>query len=469
MRTINPTLRFAAIFLLLAHAPFVAADNNGAYDDLGPGLFAVFELEFTGEEGEDAVGELVCELFFDQTPMTVANFAGLAEGSRRWIDPATGEVRADAPFYDGVIFHRVVEGFVIQSGDPLGTGGGGPGYNFPDEIRSELRHSEAGILSMANAGRNTNGSQFFITLDATPHLDGDHTVFGRVVRGMEVVEAIGATQTGSDLENGDDSPDIPPDRPVDDIVIQSVSIVRNGPDAEAFDPGIFDFAEAMGLRTEISRTGSLFSLHFEQEQFNDYPVFASLDLETWVNLQGFLPRILPIEETADSVDIPQNITSGLPKVFFRVARVWYPSTAFTLLNSRTFEFKLENFNPPQITRVTLPEDPITNTAVFDGTYVDNPGTSYELTGRVEAEITGDPERNPPENRPYLNRMVLLFDSNSPLPTPWVLFLDYVDESSGTFTGTALTDHPRQLHGTFTVAHDPPPPDEEEEDEDDNGD
>ncbi len=462
MRTIHPTLRFAAIFLLLAHAPFAAAGNNGPYDDLGPGLFAVFEIEFTGEEGEDATGEFVCELFFEETPMTVANFVGLAEGTGRWIDPATGEVRADAPLYDGVIFHRVVEEFVIQAGDPLGTGGGGPGYNFPDEIRPELRHSEAGILSMANAGRNTNGSQFFITLDATPHLDGDHTVFGRVVRDMTVVEKIGATQTGSDLENGDDSPDIPPDRPVDDIVIQTVSIVRNGAEAEAFDAGIFDFAEVLGLRTEISRTGSQFTLHFEQERFNDYPVFASRDLESWENLG----RILPIEETSENVDIPQQVTFNVPKQFFRVARVRYPSTAFTVLNSRTFEFRLENFDPAQTTIVTFPEESFEDASFFSGTYVDNPGEPSELSGQVFGDITGELINDPINNRPYLNVIVLVFDPQTFFPTDWFLLLDYTDESSGTFTGTAFTNPPRELHGTFTVTHTPPPPEEEEEDDED---
>ena len=147
---------------------------------------------------ETTLGNFTIELFEGQTPNTVGNFVKLAEKN----------------FYDGVIFHRVIDGFMIQGGDPTGTGRGGPGYQFADEIHPQLKHSEAGILSMANAGPNTNGSQFFITLVATPHLDGRHTVFGKVVEGMDVVKKIGKTPTARG------------DRPITDVVMKSVRIER---------------------------------------------------------------------------------------------------------------------------------------------------------------------------------------------------------------------------------------------------
>ena len=168
-------------------------------------------------------GDITVELFADRAPRTVENFLGLATGSDddaepapgsgAWEDPETGETRTD-PLYSGVLFHRVIEGFMLQGGDPTGTGRGGPGYTFDDEFHPELRHDGPGVLSMANAGPNTNGSQFFITLDATPHLDDRHSVFGEVTDGMDVVEEIGSVETDRN------------DRPVDDVVLESVSIVE---------------------------------------------------------------------------------------------------------------------------------------------------------------------------------------------------------------------------------------------------
>ncbi|MBS1819986.1 MAG: peptidylprolyl isomerase [Acidobacteria bacterium] len=159
-------------------------------------------------------GSFTIRLFDQEVPNTVANFVGLAEGTREFVDPKTRE-KTTRKFYDGLIFHRVIAGFMIQGGDPLGNGTGGPGYRFADEFHPTLRHDKPGILSMANAGPNTNGSQFFITLEATPWLDNRHSVFGEVVEGMDVVKKIGSTQTGAQ------------DRPVKPITIESVTIDRS--------------------------------------------------------------------------------------------------------------------------------------------------------------------------------------------------------------------------------------------------
>jgi peptidyl-prolyl cis-trans isomerase A (cyclophilin A) len=169
-----------------------------------PGTYAVFET---------TEGSFTVRLFEKEVPKTVANFVGLAEGTKEWRDPSSGEKKT-APYYDGIIFHRVISGFMIQGGDRLGTGTGGPGYNFGDEFHPSLRHSRPGILSMANAGPNTNGSQFFITLGPTPHLDNRHSVFGEVVEGLDVVKKIGAVPTGKQ------------DRPVKPVVMSHITIKR---------------------------------------------------------------------------------------------------------------------------------------------------------------------------------------------------------------------------------------------------
>lgn len=160
-----------------------------------------------------SMGDIVIQLFEDKAPKTVANFVELATGAKEWTDPKTRE-KVKRPLYNGTIFHRVIPGFMIQGGDPLGTGTGGPGYRFEDEFNPELKHGKPGIVSMANAGPNTNGSQFFITQKATPWLDGRHSVFGEVVKGQDVVDAV--ANAPRDMR----------DRPSKEIVLQQVVITR---------------------------------------------------------------------------------------------------------------------------------------------------------------------------------------------------------------------------------------------------
>ena len=158
-------------------------------------------------------GTVTVRLFPDHAPKTVRNFVELAEGGREWTNPVTRAKTKDK-LYDGTIFHRVITGFMIQGGDPLGTGTGGPGYKFADEIHPDLRFDKPYLLAMANAGPGTNGSQFFITTVPTPWLNGKHTIFGEVISGADVVEDISRVQT------------VPGDRPVKDVVLQSVTFQR---------------------------------------------------------------------------------------------------------------------------------------------------------------------------------------------------------------------------------------------------
>ncbi len=162
---------------------------------------------------QTALGSITLRLFPDQAPKTVRNFVELAEGTREWTDPRTRSKSRDK-LYDGTIFHRVIPGFMIQGGDPLGTGTGGPGYKFADEIHADLKFDKPYLLAMANAGPGTNGSQFFITVAPTPWLNGKHTIFGEVTSGTDVVDAISKVQT------------VPGDRPMKDVVLEAVQIRR---------------------------------------------------------------------------------------------------------------------------------------------------------------------------------------------------------------------------------------------------
>jgi peptidylprolyl isomerase len=198
------TLSLASLGMLCMVGMVGAAETKRA-----DGLYAEFDT---------SKGKIVCQLEFEKTPLTVANFVGLAEGTKHYSTDGGAPKEQKKPFYDGLKFHRVIPNFMIQGGDPQGTGRGGPGYRFKDECRPDLKHGGPGILSMANAGPGSNGSQFFITHVATPWLDGKHTVFGNVVEGQDVVNKI---------EGGD--------------TMKTIKIVRVGEKAKAFKGDQADF------------------------------------------------------------------------------------------------------------------------------------------------------------------------------------------------------------------------------------
>ncbi len=207
--------------------------NSQSYGKLEDGLYAKIETN---------KGDILLVLEFEKTPLTVANFVSLAEGDNEMVsDDLKGK-----PFYDGLKFHRVIKDFMIQTGDPKGDGSGGPGYKFPDEI-TELKHDKGGILSMANAGAgtNTNGSQFFITHKATPHLDGKHTVFGHVIEGMDVVNQI---------EQGDE--------------MKSIKIIRVGRDAKKFKaPKVFKNALEDAIKEQKEKAEAIAKMKAEKAAY----------------------------------------------------------------------------------------------------------------------------------------------------------------------------------------------------------
>lgn len=225
-------------------------DNNSNLD-LDEGLYA--ELNTT-------MGKMLIELTYEKTPVTVANFVALAEGNH----PKVTNSKEGVKFYDGTIFHRVIDKFMIQGGDPEGNGRGGPGYKFLDEIDLSLRHDRPGVLSMANSGPGTNGSQFFITEVPTPHLDGKHTVFGYVVKGIDVQDAISNVETAI------------ADRPVNDVIINEIKIIRIGSKAKSFnavktwnemEPKLFILQEEK-KRAAIAKMDSL--ARIEKEKNRNY-------------------------------------------------------------------------------------------------------------------------------------------------------------------------------------------------------
>ncbi len=165
---------------------------------------------------QTSMGNIVVRLLPDEAPKTVANFVGLAKGTKEWTDPRTGKP-TKAKLYDGTIFHRVIAGFMIQGGDPLGTGYGGPGYEFENESLTGRRFDKVGLMAMANHGRDTNGSQFFITVSTPKSLNGGYTIFGEVVEGYDVVLKISQVATG------------PRDRPLQDVVLKKVTISDSKP------------------------------------------------------------------------------------------------------------------------------------------------------------------------------------------------------------------------------------------------
>jgi peptidylprolyl isomerase len=222
---------------------------SSPYPELDEGLYAEFQT---------SKGNFVTELYYEDVPMTVGNFVALAEGEH----PLTEKRYQNQKLYDSLIFHRVIKDFMIQGGDPRGTGYGGPGFTFPDEINDKLSHESKGTLSMANMGPNTNGSQFFITLKPTKFLDGDHSVFGRVVINQTVVDSIGNVETNA------------AERPVDKVYINSVNILRKGQAAENFD-AVEAFTKAYDAHQAQMKTDSIQRERFIEEISEGYQVTES--------------------------------------------------------------------------------------------------------------------------------------------------------------------------------------------------
>jgi cyclophilin family peptidyl-prolyl cis-trans isomerase len=284
------------------------------------GLFAVFQMSHGGV----SAGSFTCQLHYDKAPIAVANFISLVEGTRGWIDNPRGRI-SNTPYYNGLKFHRIIQNFMIQGGDPNGTGSGGPGYRFVDEFHPNLRHDHPGVLSMANSGKNTNGSQFFVTVTETPHLNDVHTIFGEVVEGYEsCVLPLSNVPTGAN------------DVPTQDVLITSVTIERLGASAQAFNP----LNPALGLpvcsmhQTTLgcTPTGTM-TMRWPEPAHCSYTLFDSPDLANWSGqsisyYSGFSPAV---QQSLDVTEIP---APGAPRHFFNLAKATYFLLPPTFQNRR---------------------------------------------------------------------------------------------------------------------------------------
>lgn len=370
--------------------------------ELSDGLYAEFQT---------SLGTFTCQLEMDRAPRTVANFVGLATGERAWL-AADGRIR-NTPFYDGLLFHRVVAGFVIQSGSPNGEGKDGPGYAVSDELNTGLTHDAAGVLSMANSGPNSNGSQFFITATATPALNNVHSVFGRVIEGLGVVTAINQVSTDTN------------ERPLTPVILHHVIIHRLGAAAQAFDVTAHDLPVVTGLRAGLRAAGAgIFNVEFPREPYSAYRLYDSLDLHTWTG------HDLGIETAAARPDGIRLDINGQAKGFLSLARVKYAAStrAPPVVTGRTLSLIFDGDTKPLV-------------IVFDASgggtyqYYENVGTVKEYTWVQD---------------PYRGLLWPIYFSALP---PMTLRLDFADDSGGTLSGKYYTGPSSSfdISGTFSIS------------------
>ncbi|MCG2460753.1 peptidylprolyl isomerase [Flavobacteriaceae bacterium F89] len=259
--------------LLIAITVVLASCKSSQHADLGDGLFADIQT---------SKGDIVVKLEDQKTPITVANFVSLAEGK----SPFVSDSLKGKKYFDGLIFHRVIKDFMIQGGDPTGTGSGNPGYKFKNEIVDSLNFGKPGVLAMANAGANTNGSQFFITHKPTPFLNGRYTAFGHVVEGMNVVDSIANVKTSQDPTTKD--------RPVVDVVMNKVEIIRNGKEAKKYDAVkvMTDyFAEETAKEKEQEKQKAEFVAELEKQKAEAETLPSGLKVYTLKKGEGEKPKI----------------------------------------------------------------------------------------------------------------------------------------------------------------------------------
>jgi peptidyl-prolyl cis-trans isomerase A (cyclophilin A) len=362
-------------------------------------------------EFNTSMGSYTCRLDYVLAPKTCANFIGLATGQRPWLDLPSGTVKTN-PFYDGTTFHRVIAGFMNQGGSRNGLGTDSPGYQFEDEFTPLLRHDGFGVLSMANSGPDSNGSQHFITVSPQPSLDDVHSVFGRLQGGSNVVYAINNVVTSNE-------------KPETNVVLNSVVIRRVGGDAEAFGLHTNGLPLVTNLALQIRRTDTNISLSLTHQVDCNFRLYRSQNLSGWTALNFGYQTI--------SSQMATVMTSGaLPREFYRAVQVQYPQSLHVPRNvlGKTLTLTIGAGNV-----ITLNFD-----LVGGGTYTGSIGDSGNLLPYSWVQD------------PYRGRIVYLVYSG--MTAPMALHFDFDTSTSGTVKGKAypyfpLLINPLPIAGTFT--------------------
>jgi len=365
------------------------------------GIFA----DFTTSQGN-----FTCFLDYTNAPKAVANFVGLATGEKAWLDLPSGRVRTNA-FYDGLLFHRVIAGFMIQGGSPNGQGTDGPGYAFPDEFTSKLRFNSPGVLAMANSGPKSNGAQFFITVAPTTWLNDVHTIFGWLVSGTNVVTTI--SQVAVDANN----------KPLTDVVIQHVAIRRVGTAAQNFNINAQSLPVVTNLALKIGKSGNQVSLGFTNRLYADNRLYSTTNLNEWT------AELLGIQVDGAGTNTVFR-TNDVPKQFYSLAQIQYTSSTFApkTVYGRTLVLTFDG--GAGVVTVTFD-------ASGGGTYTYPPSPAGTVTSYVWSQ------------EPYRGRLWPIYFSAL---VPMTLRLDFTSSTAGIFSGTAYTSPvTSSVSGTFTIS------------------
>ena len=393
-------VHFCRVLLGLSLAVWSLVLSPSASAQYTNGIYAEFNT---------SMGSYTCRLEYALAPKAVANFIGLATGQRAWLDLPSGVVKTN-PFYSGTTFHRVMPGFMNQGGSPNGLGTDGPGYAFVDEFTPSLRFDGFGVLAMANSGKDSNGSQYFVTVAPTPWLNDVHTIFGRLYGGSNVVYAINNVAT--DVNS----------KPLTNVFVNAINIRRVGPEAAAFDVNTNGLPLVTNLTLSIARSGTNISLSFSNRLYADTRIYATGYLTNW----GWLGLGI------DLTGVPTNsFTRGYTNnsQFFRAAQIQYPASTLSpkTVSGRTLALTFTNGTTGTLT--------ITFNSSGGGNYTFPPGAPGTVTSYTWSQL------------PYNGQLWPIYFSGLVTMT---LALNFDTALAGSFTGKAYTATPFTIGGSFTL-------------------